>query len=77
MLGHLEPVRCLEISGMKVVSGSYDNTARVSSPVCVALTNANVKTSHSFGTSRPASAYSPFRDITTKSMPLPLMDNAS
>lgn len=28
--GHEESVRCIEIAGNKVVSGSYDNTARVS-----------------------------------------------
>lgn len=33
--GHTDHVRCLEIYGNKAVSGSYDNTCRVSSSFCV------------------------------------------
>lgn len=33
LAGHTGSVRCLDVNGRRVVSGSYDTTARVSAPL--------------------------------------------
>lgn len=39
LAGHDNSVRCIEVSGNKVVSGSYDTTCRVCSPFCLDVTD--------------------------------------
>lgn len=91
MLGHEQSVRCIEVAGNRVVSGSYDYTCRVSDYTlvggCCAVvtadqivsqseTPANDPTDSSSGTLTRASVSTCFEGITTRSTPWRTMANA-
>ena len=71
--GHQHSVRCIEISGNKVVSGSYDATCKVSSPYLILMVSKLKLYNPRFGTLILANACILYKDINIRFMLLLLM----